>query len=65
MGPDGIENAGSKNELEWFRARGIENAGKLAKDLFAATGDLREMQKVLFSHRNDAAQKDTTGRSLM
>lgn len=51
-GPGGVELAGTKNEEEWFRARGIEEPAELAKELFKATGDLRSMQKVLFSHMN-------------
>lgn len=49
-GPDGVELAGTQNEDAWFQARGIESPAALAADLFAATGDLRKMQKVLFLH---------------
>jgi len=51
-GPHGVELAGTKNEEEWFRTLGIEDPSLLAAELFAATGDLRAMQKVLFSHMN-------------
>jgi hypothetical protein len=51
-GPGGIENAGTKNEIDWFMAMGVENCDRLTEELFAATGDLRKMQKVLFSHMN-------------
>ena len=51
-GPDGVELAGTQNEDAWFQARGIEDPAALARELFAATGDLRKMQKVLFSHMN-------------
>ena len=49
-GPNGVELAGTQNEDAWFQDRGIENPASLAADLFAATGDLRAMQKVLFTH---------------
>jgi hypothetical protein len=52
MGPQGIEHAGTQNENQWFKDRGIGEVAELAKELFAATGDLRDMQKVLFSHMN-------------
>ena len=51
-GPDGIELAGSKNEEAWFQSLGIESPSALAAELFAATGDIRAMQKVLFRHMN-------------
>jgi hypothetical protein len=52
MGPQGIEHAGTQNENQWFKDRGIEEVAELAKELFTATGDLRAMQKVLFLHMN-------------
>jgi hypothetical protein len=51
-GPDGVQFSGTQNENAWFQARGIENPAMLASELFAATGDIRAMQKVLFRHMN-------------
>jgi len=44
-----IEDLGSRNEEAWFRERGIDVVA-LAEALWAATGDLQEMERVLFKH---------------
>lgn len=46
----GVERAGSKNELAWFSKRGIE-ALELAAALWNATGDLPKMMKITIQHK--------------
>lgn len=46
---DQIEGLGSRNEDAWFRERGIDVVA-LAEALWEATGDLHEMERVLFKH---------------
>lgn len=49
---EGVERAGSKNELAWFEKRGIE-ALELAAALWGATGDLPRMTKIVIEHKRD------------
>lgn len=44
-----VERAGTRNEASWFAERGID-PHELARDLWAATGDLERMRKVLAAH---------------
>lgn len=46
---NGVERAGSKNELDWFAKRGIQ-ALDYAAALWTATGDLGRMFKVALEH---------------
>ena len=46
----GVELVGSKNELGWFKERGV-NALQLAADLWVARGNLRRMRSVTLEHR--------------
>jgi len=46
-----VENAGTRNESAWFAAHGIADVNLLARDLWAATGDLPKMIKILMAHR--------------
>lgn len=46
----GVERAGSKNELAWFSKRGIE-ALELAAALWNATGDLPKMVRIVIEHK--------------
>lgn len=46
----GVERAGSKNEIAWFRKRGIE-AIDLAAALWTATGSLPQMTKIVIEHK--------------
>lgn len=46
-----VERAGSRNELGWFKARGID-AIDLATSLWLATGDLPKMTKIVIAHRS-------------
>jgi len=48
-----VERAGSRNELTWFKARGID-AIDLATSLWLATGDLPKMTKIVIAHRAGA-----------
>lgn len=48
---DAIERAGTRNETQWFRSRGI-GSHELAQDLWAATGDIPKMTKIVIAHRN-------------
>ena len=47
---DGVERAGSKNELAWFLKRGIEVLD-LAAALWSASGDLPKMIKIVVEHK--------------
>jgi len=51
-----VERAGSRNELSWFRARGID-AIDLATALWLASGDLSKMTKIVIAHRNGRTVK--------
>jgi len=50
----GVERAGSKNELAWFSKRGIE-ALELAAALWKATGDLPRMFAIVIEHKRGGA----------
>lgn len=52
----GVERAGSKNELAWFSKRGIE-ALELAAALWNATGDLPRMVKIVIEHKRSTPQE--------
>lgn len=47
---NGVERAGSKNELDWFAKRGVA-ALDLAAALWNATGDLPKMTKIVIAHK--------------
>lgn len=47
---NGVERAGSKNELRWFKARGIE-ALDLAAALWIASPDVARMTKIVIEHK--------------
>lgn len=47
---DDLHRLGSRRELEWFQAHGIEDPLELANALWANTGDLERMRKVLEVH---------------
>lgn len=47
---NGVERAGSKNELSWYAKRGID-ALDLAAALWNATGDLPKMVKIVIEHK--------------
>ena len=49
-----LESVGARGERRWFRERGIENPHALAAALWANTGDLPRMIKVLMAHRGKA-----------
>lgn len=53
---NGVERAGSKNELDWFRKRGVE-ALDLASALWGATGDLPKMTKIVIAHTHERGAK--------
>lgn len=46
---NGVERVGSRNEVSWFNKRGI-NCLWLASALWKATGDLKQMRKILRAH---------------
>ena len=48
-----VERIGSRNELTWFQAHGIDPV-VLAQDLWAATGDLPKMTRIVIAHMKDA-----------
>lgn len=52
---EGVERAGSKNEIAWFQKRGIE-ALDLAAALWAATGDLPRMTAIVIEHKRRGKQ---------
>jgi hypothetical protein len=52
---ESVERVGSRNELAWFQERGIADPKALARDLWAVTGDLEEMKRVLWRHMNGGA----------
>lgn len=45
----GVELAGTRNELKWFKDRGID-ALELAKALWGATGNLTKMTAIVIEH---------------
>jgi hypothetical protein len=45
-----VENVGTRNEIAWFRERGVDPL-ILAADLWKATGDVARMTEVLIGHR--------------
>jgi len=45
-----VERAGARNETAWFRERGI-GSHELAQDLWAATGDIPKMTRIVNAHR--------------
>lgn len=47
---NGVERAGSKNELAWFEKRGIQ-ALDLAKALWDSTGDVPKMVRIVLAQR--------------
>jgi len=47
-----LERAGSRNELAWFAMIGIDPV-VLAQDLWAATGDLPKMTRIVIAHMRD------------
>lgn len=48
---EAVERIGSKKEEKWFFDNGGFNAAELALALWAATGDLGRMLKVLLAHK--------------
>jgi len=46
----GVELLGSRNEFGWFQSHGIDPY-ELAAALWAATGDLPKMTKIVLAHR--------------
>lgn len=46
-----VERAGTRNEIAWFKARGIEDPHGLAAALFAASPDLERMKLIVDAHR--------------
>lgn len=44
---DHLEAQGSRNELRWFKERGIENPYELASALWKNTGDIERMTKIV------------------
>lgn len=48
-----VERAGTRNEIAWFKARGIEDPHGLAAALFAASPDLERMGKIIDAHRGE------------
>lgn len=53
----GVERAGSKNELSWFSKRGIE-ALELCAALWAGTGDLARMLRIQIAHKKRETAQD-------
>jgi hypothetical protein len=49
---DKVQNIGSSNEVEWFRARGIADVAALATELWTATGCREAMERIVWKHRN-------------
>lgn len=49
-----VESIGSRNEEAWFRARGIADVVKLAEELWAASPNFIEMERVAYAHMNGA-----------
>lgn len=46
---DGVEKVGSRNELAWFKARGVD-ALSLATALWHSTGDVPKMTRIVIEH---------------
>ena len=46
-----LEGKGSKNELAWFQAHGIEDPHALADALWHASPDIPRMTKIVIEHR--------------
>ena len=53
QGPQGVERAGSRNEIAWFKARGIANPYELAEALFMNNYDIVLMHKILHQHMGE------------
>lgn len=49
---DHLHSVGSRNELAWFKAHGIENPYKLAQALWKASPNLQKMKDVVEAHRS-------------
>jgi hypothetical protein len=47
-----LERQGSRNEVAWLQARGIADPLALAEALWAASGDLERMTKIVSAHRS-------------
>jgi hypothetical protein len=47
-----VQNIGSRNEAAWFREHGIADVAALARELWALSGDLTEMERAVWRHRN-------------
>ena len=46
-----VEKAGTRNEIAWFKARGIADPHGLAAALYAASPDLEKMRLIVEAHR--------------
>jgi len=45
-----LESKGSRNEPAWFRDRGVADPLGLASALWAATGDIEKMRRIVVAH---------------
>lgn len=51
---DTVEKIGSRNEVAWFKKNGVEDPGWLALALWAATGNVEQMVKIIAAHTRRA-----------
>lgn len=51
-----VERIGSRNEVAWFKGRGIADVRELAEALWANTGDLDRMRAVIEAHREHCGE---------
>lgn len=49
---DAVERAGARNELRWFKERGVDDVVWLASALWKATGNLPAMVKIVITHQD-------------
>ena len=53
---NGVERAGSRNEIAWFQARGIEPL-TLARALWASKSCLEAMRNIIETHRGETGEQ--------
>ena len=49
-GPQGVEQAGSRNEVKWFQDHGIDDPFELSEALFMNNHDIVLMHKILYQN---------------
>ena len=49
---ESVERAGARNEIRWFKERGVEDVVWLASALWKATGNLPAMTRIVITHQD-------------